>query len=371
MLGSCGLVASLTLLLRHVLSQDIPAEEPPNFVTGEPYVNCAADAIYIKLRTNRTFEGHVHVKFASNKFCYQTLVTNNQIEVLVPHEECAVPRRRSKSPEGVFLETSLAVAFHPDFTTADDRIFHFRCFHQRTSQGHQETGSPTEPPRDTSHSPACSYTVRKWPNGPLVGTVVLGQTVFHQWSCEDEKDNCLIVRSCSVVAGDTTHELIGADGCSKNTKILPHLTYFSPTMVGQNVSVFGVSQTSLIYFECELLLMPPKNGMCDIPTCLDQNLNRTRRSYDNDSSISVDVQTQRIEVSELGVISDVESEATHSVELTCHEKASYPVHEICVPFNPFVIFLAGMISVMVFIAFTIVMISLQRYRHYSMSETRC
>ncbi|VDM79898.1 unnamed protein product [Strongylus vulgaris] len=117
--------------------------------TGTRPCFCAADAIYIKLRTNRTFEGHVHVKFASNKYCYQTLVTNNQIEVLVPHEECAVPRRRSKSPEGVFLETSLAVAFHPDFTTADDRIFHFRCFHQRTSKGQQETGSPTEPPKGT------------------------------------------------------------------------------------------------------------------------------------------------------------------------------------------------------------------------------
>ncbi|VDM83440.1 unnamed protein product [Strongylus vulgaris] len=44
-------------------------------------------------------------------------------------------------------------------------------------------------------------------------------------------DKCLIVRSCSVVAGDTTHELIGADGCSKNTKILPHLTYFNPVSV--------------------------------------------------------------------------------------------------------------------------------------------
>ncbi|KIH63634.1 hypothetical protein ANCDUO_06064 [Ancylostoma duodenale] len=157
-----------------------------------------------------------------------TLVTNNQIEVLVPHEECAVPRRRSKSPPGVFLETSLAVAFHPDFTTADDRIFHFRCFHQRTSKDHQGTGSPTEPPQEASWTPSCSYTVRKWPNGPLVGTVVLGQTVFHQWSCDNQKDNCLVVRSCSVVAGETTHELIGADGCSKNTKILPHLTYFNP-----------------------------------------------------------------------------------------------------------------------------------------------
>ncbi|VDM81599.1 unnamed protein product [Strongylus vulgaris] len=140
--------------------------------------------------------------------------------------------------------------------------------------------------------------------------------------------------------------------------------------------------------------------MCDIPTCVESSLNRTRRSYDNDSSITVDVQSQRIEVSELGLISDVESEGTHSMELTCHEKASYPiqeiclisdvesegthsmeltchekasypVQEICVPFNPFVVFLAGMISVIVFVAFTAVMVSLQRYRHYSMSETRC
>ncbi|EYB90618.1 hypothetical protein Y032_0217g2393 [Ancylostoma ceylanicum] len=336
------------------------------------FLHCAADAIYIKLRTNRTFEGHVHVKFASNKYCYQTLVTNNQIEVLVPHEECAVPRRRSKSPPGVFLETSLAVAFHPDFTTADDRIFHFRCFHQRTAKDHQGTGSPTEPPQEASWTPSCSYTVRKWPNGPLVGTVVLGQTVFHQWSCDNQKlfqDNCLVVRSCSVVAGETTHELIGADGCSKNTRILPHLTYFNPSLVGQNVSVFGVSQTSLIYFECELLLMPKKDGICDVPTCTDSTSNRTRRGFD--SNVAVDVQSQRIEVSELGVISDVETESMQSVELMCQEKASYPVQEICVPFNPFVVFLAGMISVIVFVAFTAVIVSLQRYRHYSMSQTRC
>ncbi|KIH63633.1 hypothetical protein ANCDUO_06063 [Ancylostoma duodenale] len=54
-----------------------------------------------------------------------------------------------------------------------------------------------------------------------------------------------------------------------------------------------------------------------------------------------------------------------SVELTCQEKASYPVQEICVPFNPFVVFLAGMISVIVLVTFTAVMISVQRYRHYS------
>ncbi|ETN74115.1 hypothetical protein NECAME_04144, partial [Necator americanus] len=214
---------------------------------------CAADAIYVKLRTNRTFEGHVHVKFASNKYCYQ--------------------------------------------------------------------------------------------------------------------DNCLIVRSCSVVAAEKAHELIGADGCSKNTKILPHLSYFGPSLVGQNVSVFGVSQTSLIYFECELLLIPKQKGVCDVPTCAESDGNRTRRSFDDHPSISVDVQSQRIEVSELGVISDVEVDSMQSVELTCHEKASYP--EICVSFNPFFVFLAGMISVTFFVISTAAMVSFQRYRDYSMSQTRC
>ncbi|VDM55114.1 unnamed protein product [Angiostrongylus costaricensis] len=190
--------------------------------------SCAADAIYVKLKTNQTFEGHVQVKFVVQKSCYQVLVTNNQIEVLIPHEECAVPRRRSRSPAGIFLETAISVSFHPDFTTADDRIFHLRCFHQRATNGKvQGPGSPTEPPRDAIRTPSCSYTVRKRPNGPLAGTVVLGQVVFHQWSCENH---------CSVVGGETKHELMGADGCSKNTKILPNLVYLNPVGFGRSRS---------------------------------------------------------------------------------------------------------------------------------------
>uniref|UniRef100_A0A0K0DFH4 ZP domain-containing protein n=1 Tax=Angiostrongylus cantonensis TaxID=6313 RepID=A0A0K0DFH4_ANGCA len=191
--------------------------------------DCAADAIYVKLKTNQTFEGHVQVKFVVQKSCYQVLVTNNQIEVLVPHEECAVPRRRSRSPAGIFLETAISVSFHPDFTTADDRIFHLRCFHQRaTNSKALGPGSPTESQRDAMRTPSCSYTVRKRPNGPLAGTVMLGQVVFHQWSCENQQDTCLIVHSCSVVGGETKHGLMDADGCSKNTKILPNLVYLNP-----------------------------------------------------------------------------------------------------------------------------------------------
>lgn len=62
----------------------------------------------------------------------------------------------------------------------------------------------------------------------LSSPLLLEEITFSLSALKLFQDNCLIVRSCSVVAGETTHELIGADGCSKNTKILPHLTYFSP-----------------------------------------------------------------------------------------------------------------------------------------------
>ncbi|WKX94438.1 hypothetical protein Q1695_011588 [Nippostrongylus brasiliensis] len=366
-----AVVLLMALLPAPLLAQD-DDDSSANSVSEEPYVNCAADAIYVKLKTAKTFEGHVHLKFTNNKLCYQVLVTNNQIEVLIPHEECGVTRRRSKSPPGVFLEASLAVSFHRDFTTADDRIFHFRCFHQRTNTHDlQSTGSPTEPPRDSSKTPTCSYTVRKWMNGPLVGTVALGQVVFHQWSCEDEKERCLIVRGCSVVGSDAKHELIGADGCSRNPKILPNLRYISPSLVGQNVSVFGIAQTSLIYFECDLILLPRSaDGQCEVPECA-ETTNRTRRSFEADDDVSLEVQSQRIEVSELGAILDGDSEVMESVELTCQEKANHTSSQICVAFNPFIIFLAGMISMVMFAAFVAVIISLQRYRHYTMSQTNC
>ncbi|TKR96687.1 hypothetical protein L596_010670 [Steinernema carpocapsae] len=52
-----------------------------NEVVGEPFISCSADAIYAKWKTNSTFTGHVNVRYTPNRFCYQVLVTNNQIEL--------------------------------------------------------------------------------------------------------------------------------------------------------------------------------------------------------------------------------------------------------------------------------------------------
>lgn len=222
-------------------------------------------------------------------------------------------------------------------------------------------------------TPSCSYTVRKRPNGPLAGTVLLGQVVFHQWSCENQQDTCLIVHSCSVVGGESKHGLMDADGCSKNTKILPNLVYLNPSLVGQNVSVFGVPQTSLIYFECTLLLIPNSDGFCKGPECLEDSssLNRTRRSFEAYKDMSLEVHSQRIEVSELGIMSNDDSDGTKPTEPTCCEASSQCDNRICVSFNPFVSFLAGLTSVGVIAAFAVAMLSHQRHRHYSMSQPDC
>ncbi|VDO14738.1 unnamed protein product [Haemonchus placei] len=116
-------------------------------------------------------------------------------------------------------------------------------------------------------------------------------------------------------------------------------------MVGQNVSVFGISQTSLIYFECNLVLIPKNDGQCEVPQC-SESANRTRRSFEALEDHAFEVQSQRIEVSELGVMSDAKSEMVQPVELVCHDKpSSSRRNQICVAFNPFIIFLGGMIAV--------------------------
>uniref|UniRef100_A0A8R1HW74 ZP domain-containing protein n=1 Tax=Caenorhabditis japonica TaxID=281687 RepID=A0A8R1HW74_CAEJA len=94
---------------------------------------------------------------------------------------------RSLQPTGVILEVSLSVSFHPEFTTADDRIFNMQCFHQKKSNGSSlslSIGSPQPPPSD-SKGPSCSYEVLAYPGGPPAGRLALGQNVYHSWKCQN------------------------------------------------------------------------------------------------------------------------------------------------------------------------------------------
>lgn len=271
---------------------------PRNEVLGEPTVSCAADAIYVKLRTKSTFLGHVDVKYSPDKACFQSLVTNNQIEILIPHEECMVPRRRSLHPTGVILEVSLSVSFHPEFTTVDDRIFNMQCFHQKKINGTSTSlaiGSPKPPPSDTK-GPSCSYEVLTSPGGLPAGRLALGQDVYHSWQCQNVYESCIMIENCELVGGEETHEVIDSSGCSKHESIMPQLEYHNRTHVGTSVKVFGVSHTSIVYFACQVRLHPQlPTGECPKPKC---DLMRRKRE-DSSQFPSIDVRSQNLEISQL------------------------------------------------------------------------
>ncbi|CAI4222010.1 unnamed protein product [Auanema sp. JU1783] len=337
-------------------------DSTPNNVVGQPFVSCAADAIYIKFKTNVTFDGHVSVKYTPNQYCYQVLVTNNQIELLIPHEECSVSRRRSLNPRGVVMDVTMSVSFHREFTTSNDKIFHFNCFHLQKN----ESGSSTLPPAELHAGPRCQYNILQSPGGRAVGTVSMGQTVYHEWTCDHATDSCLIVRNCALVAGQSRHNLIGQDGCSKDQTILPNLVYRNQTYISQNVSVFGVSTASLVYFECEILLIPSfEDDQCQIPNCQTEN-DRKKRSKEIQSDAVMEVRSQRIEISELDPIAEEDP-----VELTKCEESQPQVsqsEELCVSLSTFAITLSLIVCIALFVVLIASIALLQRYKYYNVAN---
>ncbi|CAL2032806.1 unnamed protein product [Caenorhabditis brenneri] len=352
---------------------------PRNEVLGEPTVSCAADAIYVKLRTKSTFLGHVDVKYTPDKSCFQSLVTNNQIEILIPHEECMVPRRRSLHPTGVILEVSLSVSFHPEFTTVDDRIFNMQCFHQKKSNGSSSSlaiGSPQPPPTDTK-GPSCSYEVLTSPEGSPAGRLALGQNVYHSWQCQNVYESCIMIESCQLVGGEETHEVIDSSGCSKHESIMPQLEYHNRTHVGASVKVFGVSHTSIVYFACQVRLHPQlPTGECPKPKC-----DSMRRKRDESSSQfpSIDVRSQNLEISQLiNVTSSTESQIPSEsvIQHTCPDihVESAPAEEasesklieeekICADFRSVLIVSILLTMALIIITTTIVVLIVRRQKY--------
>uniref|UniRef100_A0A1I7UYU5 ZP domain-containing protein n=2 Tax=Caenorhabditis tropicalis TaxID=1561998 RepID=A0A1I7UYU5_9PELO len=355
---------------------------PRNEVLGEPTVSCAADAIYVKLRTKSTFLGHVDVKYTPDKSCFQSLVTNNQIEILIPHEECMVPRRRSLHPTGVILEVSLSVSFHPEFTTSDDRIFNMQCFHQKKSNGTSSSlaiGSPQPPPSDTK-GPSCSYEVLSNPGGQPAGRLALGQEVYHSWQCQNVYESCIMIDSCELVGGEETHEVIDSSGCSKHESIMPQLEYHNRTHVGASVKVFGVSHTSIVYFACQIRLHPQlPTGECPKPKC---DLMRKKRDDSTSQFPSIDVRSQNLEISQLinATMSSLDSSSSNpTIQNSCPDihVESAPAEEeeeasesklieeerICADFRSVLIISILLTMALILITTTIVVLIVRRQKY--------
>ncbi|CAJ0960041.1 unnamed protein product, partial [Mesorhabditis belari] len=267
---------------------------------AEPMVSCAADAIYVKLRTKSTFIGHVTVRYAPNNECYQILITNNQIEVLIPHQDCALPRKRLHSPDGLLISAELVLSFHQNFLTKDDLVYKFDCLHLRKNGTKLENGQQMKPETGDylpETSPHCEYNIKSSRNGRLLHSAAIGDVVYHEWSCRNTGNDCLLVRNCFFVTPDQRYPLIGGNGCTLDEYVLPELHYYNHRLVAQNVSVFGVAQKPVVFFECEMVLSERNEDGCPPPKCSNFEEQRTKRT--RKSIKMIEVQSQRIEISEL------------------------------------------------------------------------
>ncbi|VBB28485.1 unnamed protein product [Acanthocheilonema viteae] len=291
-----------------------------------------------------TFVGHVNVRHAPNRFCYQVLVTNNQIELLIPHQDCQVSRTRSLSPMGVIIATSVLISFHPHYVTAGDRIYLLRCLHTRASDQSLFPGSVAPPAistnalRGSTSIPQCEYQIRSLKDNELVDEAIIGEMVRHHWSCSIRSDQelCLVITNCFVIAGDSKYQLIDKQGCSMDRAILPDLVYIDNMNVEQNVSVFGIAEKPYVYFQCQISLLPSKTYQCAKPTCLGNHRNRRDLLFmiENGETLILDVVSQTVEIRDFD---------RHFGKRRCHQLPEAIVNElsrddvVCVTWNFFVL----------------------------------
>uniref|UniRef100_A0A914CND2 ZP domain-containing protein n=1 Tax=Acrobeloides nanus TaxID=290746 RepID=A0A914CND2_9BILA len=376
-MGGFSIIYYLSGLLLLVDVEKVLAGQVQNSIVGEPYISCAPDAIYVKWKTDKTFIGNVSVKYSPNKSCYQVLVTNNQVELLVPHIDCQVNRIRSINPAGIIIETSILISFHPHYITSGDRIYLLKCFHHRAHipkrKNHLlslslDKGIPSIPTTNETSTKSthlsCTYDILAYPDGPPITTVSIGDSIFHQWKCEHTKpEQCLLVNNCFLRTYDSQHPIIDENGCSVDRNIVPELEYMEKVKIGQKIQVFGVQQRPEVQFQCQLTLVNRKNGSCPRPICEDSSDEKARSRRDLATFINqqgtevLDVVSQQMEILPLG-----STPHTNCRETTRIEKL-LPEGTVCVSKLSFGIVAISTLAVAI-CTLVVVLISMYRRFHY-------
>ena len=177
------------------------------------------------------------MRYAPNRYCYQVLVTGDQIELLVPHLECQLPRMRMINPPGVSVEAHVLVSFHDEFVTKGDRLYALRCLHTHSGSNRTEQQEGQEiavsTPAPNTLPLECSYeVVRKVQGSPSFRPLLsderlpVGTPLLHRWSCSHHRPTqCLIVTGCLLKTDDTEHALVDEYGCSTVPALVGELVY--------------------------------------------------------------------------------------------------------------------------------------------------
>ncbi|KJH40501.1 zona pellucida-like domain protein [Dictyocaulus viviparus] len=249
-----------------------------NAIVGDPAVECADNYFEIRFDTRNPFQGLVFVQDHLEDFhCRSAAITSTSQQntsLRLDFKGCGIERRISTSPRGLFLATSIIVAFNSDFLTKVDRVYRVQCFYMEMERQLEKEIAINMPPpqlhKQQVTMPVCKYEVLDGsPKGKPVYYATVGQMVYHKWTCEAEKMNtfCMVVHSCFVDDGNGERvQLINDKGCALDKYLLTNLEYPEDLVAGREAHVYKYADRDNMYFDCQITLRikEPGTEYCEV-----------------------------------------------------------------------------------------------------------
>ncbi|GMR60587.1 hypothetical protein PMAYCL1PPCAC_30782 [Pristionchus mayeri] len=248
-----------------------------NEVVGEPEIECGPTSITINANVRNEFTGHVYVKGLYNDATCRNDATGSQIATIsLPFDICNVQRTRSLNPRGIFVSTTVVISFHPQFVTKVDRAYRIQCFYMESdktvSQDIAVSDLTTGFATVAVPMPVCRYDILEGgPNGEPINFALVGQQVYHKWTCESETVDtfCMVVHSCTVDDGNgDTIQILDDKGCALDKFVLNNLEYPADLVAGQEAHVYKYADREQLFYQCQIsITIKEPNGECARPEC--------------------------------------------------------------------------------------------------------
>uniref|UniRef100_A0A1I8C1J8 ZP domain-containing protein n=1 Tax=Meloidogyne hapla TaxID=6305 RepID=A0A1I8C1J8_MELHA len=206
------------LALQAILINSIPVD---NGVEGEPEIECGPTSITVNFNTRNPFEGHVYVKGLFDQQGCRSDEHGRQVAgIELQFDSCNVARTRSLNPKGVFVSTTIL------------------------------EGGPT---------------------GQPIQFAIIGQQVYHKWTCDSETIDtfCAVVHSCTVDDGNgDTVQILNEEGCALDKFLLNNLEYPTDLTAGQEAHVYKYADRSQLFYQCQIsITIKEPHSECARPKC--------------------------------------------------------------------------------------------------------
>uniref|UniRef100_A0A914LXC7 ZP domain-containing protein n=2 Tax=Meloidogyne TaxID=189290 RepID=A0A914LXC7_MELIC len=262
------------LAFQAIFIDSIPVD---NSLVGEPEIECGPTSITVNFNTQNPFEGHVYVKGLFDQQGCRSDEHGRQVAgIELQFDTCNVARTRSLNPKGVFVSTTVVISFHPQFVTKVDRAYRVQCFYMeadKTVSAQLEVSEiTTQFQTQIVPMPVCKYEILEGgPTGQPIQFAIIGQQVYHKWTCDSETVDtfCAVVHSCTVDDGNgDTVQILNEEGCALDKFLLNNLEYPTDLMAGQEAHVYKYADRSQLFYQCQIsITIKEPHSECARPKC--------------------------------------------------------------------------------------------------------